>query len=152
MARKGRDLAGCYAAEPEAETVHYEVYELEPAGRMRLAVTLMRPGKVGNEYHMTKGHFHEDPEAGEIYFGLAGKGLLLMQTKEGETREVELTSGSAACIPPGWAHRSVNTGDEDFVFLAVFPEDAGHDYAAIETEGFKMRVVEVDGKAAVVPK
>ena len=75
-----------------------------------------------------------------------------MQSKDGETREMVLEPGVVVCIPPGWAHRSVNIGDEEFVFLAAFPKDAGHDYAAIENEGFRMRVVEVDGKATAVPK
>lgn len=150
IVRRGKDMAGFFAEEPEEGSVIYEVYELESSGHIKLAVTIMKPGKAGNEYFMTKGHYHEDERAGEVYFGLKGKGLLLLQTKEGQTDEMELTPGAVASIPPGWAHRSVNIGDEDFVFLAVYPANAGHDYGAIEKHGFIKRVVEMDGKPRVV--
>ena len=58
--------------------------------------------------------------------------------------------GVVAYVPPHWAHRTVNTGSEPFVFLAIYPGDAGHDYGTIETEGFPQRVVERDGQPAVV--
>ncbi len=45
---------------------------------------------------------------------------------------------------------TVNTGGEPFVFLAVYPGDAGHDYGTIETDGFKQAVVERDGQAVIV--
>ena len=35
---------------------------------MGLGVTRLFPGKVGDEYHMTKGHFHEQVDQPEIYF------------------------------------------------------------------------------------
>lgn len=152
ITRRGKDMAGFYAEEAPPDAVIYEVYELECTGDIMLAVTELKAGKVGNEYYMTKGHFHGNPEAGEVYFGLKGRGLLLLQTKDGETKEMELTSGTVACIPPGWAHRSVNTGEDDFIFLAGYPKDAGHDYGTIERQGFNKRVLEIDGKATVVPK
>ena len=145
ITRKGKDMAGYYAEEPEPEKMIYEVSELETSGHLKLAITAMRPGKVGNEFHMTKGHFHEDGDAGEVYYCLKGEGLILLQTTDGQTDEVELKAGGVAYIPPGWAHRSVNTGKADFIFLAIYPSTAGHDYADIEKEGFKKRVMEKDG-------
>jgi glucose-6-phosphate isomerase len=54
--------------------------------------------------------------------------------------------GSVSYIPPGWAHRSVNVGREPLVFFAVYPGDAGHDYAALRERGFARLVVrEGDG-------
>ena len=150
--RYGSDMTGIYEGEVDPESVIYEVYELDSIGSIRLAITKLMPGKVGDEFYMTKGHFHIDPQSGEVYFGLKGRGLLIMQTKDGETGEIELEPGTIACIPPGWAHRSVNTGDTEFVFLAAFPREAGHDYASIETEGFLKRVIEVDGAVSVVKK
>jgi len=152
MTKRGKDMAGYYAKEPEPEAVIYKVYELDCTGDILLAITELKPGKVGNEYHMTKGHFHESAGAGEVYFGLKGHGLILLQNKDGEAREIELTAGIVACIPPGWAHRSVNTGEEDFIFLAGFPKDAGHDYDVIKKEGFNKRVLEINGNATVVPR
>jgi glucose-6-phosphate isomerase len=49
--------------------------------------------------------------------------------------------GTVAYVPPRWAHRTVNTGDEPFVFFAVYPGQAGHDYGAIEETGFTQRVL-----------
>jgi glucose-6-phosphate isomerase len=60
--------------------------------------------------------------------------------------------GTVAYVPPRWAHRTVNTGDETFVFFAVYHGDAGHDYGTIETEGFPQRVLARDGGVAVMPR
>ena len=107
--RHGRDMRGYYTNEPEPDELIYEVFELESHGHIRLDITRMRPGKVGNEYHMTKGHFHEDNLAGEVYFGLKGKGIILLQTRDGKTEEAELKSGVVVNIPPKWAHRRISS-------------------------------------------
>ncbi len=148
--RYGKDMKGYFAKEPEPDLKIYEIYELESTGHIELAVTKILPGKVGDEYFMTKGHFHEDDLAGEIYFGLKGTGLLMLQSKEGQTEELELTPGVSVCIPPKWAHRSVNVGKDDFVFLAAYPASAGHDYASIEKNGFVKRMVEIKGEPQIV--
>jgi glucose-6-phosphate isomerase len=49
--------------------------------------------------------------------------------------------GTVAYVPPNWAHRTVNTGEEPFVFFAVYPGQAGHDYGTIEKTGFPQRVL-----------
>ncbi|MBU4031300.1 MAG: glucose-6-phosphate isomerase [Candidatus Thermoplasmatota archaeon] len=150
IVRKGKDMADYFTESPEPDKIIYEVYEAESQANMRTALTVLKPGKVGTEYHMTKGHFHEDPEAGEVYFCLKGRGIILMQTRDGRTDEVWLEPGSVACIPPLWAHRTVNVGNYDFVMLAIFPTDSGHDYGTIEKEGFIKRVVEENGVPKVV--
>ena len=54
-------------------------------------------------------------------------------------------------VPPGWAHRSVNTGSgEDLVTFFVYPGHAGHDYGSIESQGFRKLVVERDGAPCIV--
>jgi glucose-6-phosphate isomerase len=148
--RYGKDLAGYFLETPDSQNIIYEVFETEKVGHMYMALTILKPGKVGKEYHMTKGHYHEDPEAGEIYFCLKGNGIILMQTREGLTSEANLGPGGALNIPPGWAHRTVNVGKEDFVMLAIFPVNAGHDYETIEKSGFIKRVVEKNGKPQIV--
>jgi glucose-6-phosphate isomerase len=35
----------------------------------------------------------------------------------------------------------VNTGEEPFIFFAVYPGQAGHDYGTIEKTGFPQRVL-----------
>ena len=44
------------------------------------------PGKVGDEYFMTKGHFHTILETCEVYYTLSGQGAMLMETPEGTIR------------------------------------------------------------------
>ncbi|TXK77190.1 glucose-6-phosphate isomerase family protein [Paenibacillus sp. N3.4] len=126
----------------------YEVYNVElPENEEHVqhCTTILYPGKVGKEYFMTKGHYHEIINRAEIYFCLKGSGLLVMQTKEGEFSTLEMIPGSIAYVPPYWAHRTVNTGDEPFVFFAAYPGDAGHNYGEIETEGFAKVVLEHTG-------
>ena len=115
-----------------------------------MGLTVMKPGKVGREYHMTKGHFHESGSADEYYFCLSGKGLIILQNAAGETKYMELNEGGGVYVSPGWAHRTVNVGDDDFILLAIFPKDAGHDYGTIEKSGFRKIVVEVDGKHQII--
>ena len=85
-----------------------------------------------------------------MYFGLSGHGKLLLQTADGDTSELEMVAGSAAYVPPFWAHRTVNIGAEDFVFFSVWEARAGHDYGTIERVGFRKLVVMCDGQPTVV--
>ena len=111
----------------------------ERAGELPFSVTTVEPGTVGDEFHFTKGHWHETP-AGELYLGLEGEGLLVLFDGR-EARWLELAAGVAGYIPPGWAHRTVNTGPGPLRFLAVYPGDAGHDYARVAREGLGVRVL-----------
>jgi glucose-6-phosphate isomerase len=122
----------------------------EAPGHLLHSVTVMYPGKVGDEYFMTSGHFHEDTEASEVYYCLAGQGMLLVQDRDSRCEAIAMEIGTAAYIPPGYAHRTANTGDEPFVFLAVWPSDAGHDYGTIKETGFAKLVVERDGRPQLV--
>ena len=137
----------------EGDRLIYEVQGVElPAeeGQIPHCTTRITPGRVGDEFHMTKGHYHARREQGEVYFGLSGRGYLVMQTESSETSVQELVAGSAAYVPPYWAHRTVNVGDEDFVFFSVWEARAGHDYGTIERDGFRKLVVLRDGGPAVV--
>lgn len=108
-------------------------------GALRVGVTHLHTGNVGDEFFMTRGHFHARREQGEVYFGLRGVGLLLLQTEAGDARLEEVTAGSVHIIPPFTAHRLINTGKETLSSLAVWPGIAGHDYAAL-ADGFALRV------------
>jgi len=99
---------------------------------------------------MTKGHYHRDPASAEVYLALSGEGFLLFKGTTGKPRALPLRSGSIAHIPPGFAHRMVNTGTEPFIFFAVYPAQAGHDYERMKREGFGLRVLEMDGKPNLV--
>ncbi len=154
--RKLSDMAAMYADETaasrilaqEGDRLIYEVQGVElpvEEGQIPHCTTRITPGRVGAEYHMTKGHYHARREQGEVYFGLSGRGYLVMQTESGETSVQEMVAGSAAYVPPYWAHRTVNVGDVDFVFFSVWEARAGHDYGTIERDGFRKLVVMRDG-------
>ncbi|MFQ6050872.1 MAG: glucose-6-phosphate isomerase [Candidatus Hydrothermarchaeota archaeon] len=159
IVRRLSDMKGFYIdqekekRELSKDPVIYEVYEVSTpseAGQLSYGVTILYPGKIGEEYYMTKGHFHEKESTGEIYIGISGSGILLMETKDGDHHFIEMRRGTIAYVPPNWAHRSINTGKEMLTFLAIYPSDAGHDYGTIEKKGFRKVVIEVDGKAKIM--
>jgi len=134
------------------DTVLYEVFELsvpEKAGDMIPCSTILHPGLVGDEFFMTKGHFHKNREAAEIYYCLHGEGLLLMQ-QDDECIVKQMNQQTLIYVPAGWAHRSVNVGSEDLVILAVYPADAGHEYGFIEKSGFAKRIFSNGEKGYIV--
>ncbi|HEX2907931.1 MAG TPA: glucose-6-phosphate isomerase family protein, partial [Phototrophicaceae bacterium] len=133
----------------------YEVYEAtqnpKTAGQLLYSTTVISPGKVGNEYYMTKGHYHALRDRAEFYFGLRGTGYLILQTPEGQISVQPMPPGTAAYVPPYWGHRTINVGSDEFAFLAVYPADAGYDYGTISETGFASIVIEQDGQPQVVP-
>lgn len=122
----------------------------EENGHLQLATTTIHPGKVGDEYYMTKGHYHRRLDTSEMYLGLEGEGCLLMQTAEGDFESITIRPGTVAYIPPFWGHRMVNTGKTPFVFFAVYPGDAGHNYGDIERTGFVKILIERDGSPLLI--
>jgi len=122
----------------------------EENGHLQLATTTIQPGKIGEEYFMTKGHYHRRPDTSEVYLGMGGEGCLLMQTVDGDFDSIEIRQGVIAYIPPYWGHRMVNTGKTPFIFFAIYPGDAGHNYGDIERTGFKKILVERDKKPVLI--
>lgn len=132
----------------------YEFYELgcpERPGDLAFGTTILYPGKVGDEYYMTKGHFHTQLETAEVYYTLSGEGYMVMEDPEGHTIELPLNSQEAVYVPRRYAHRSINTGKEPLILFFTFAADAGHDYGTIEKKGYHKMIVEREGKATVVP-
>lgn len=137
----------------ENDPLIYEFYELEvpqTEGDILFGTSIVYPGKVGNEYYMTKGHFHTILETGEVYYCLSGNGYMLMENPEGDWQIEKFAPGQAVYVPPRYAHRSINTGDQPLVTFFSFRADAGHDYGTIETKGYRKLVVEKDGNAEVI--
>lgn len=143
--RRLEDLIGYYN---EADTVItlekgnpviYEVYKRDvpkESGELLHCVTMINPGRVGSEYYMTKGHYHQDETCAEIYYGQKGHGRLVMQ-KGIKSRMVEMFPGTIAYIPAGWGHRTVNVSDsEPFVFFSIWPGHSGYDYERVAEEPF----------------
>lgn len=155
--KKLADLAGLYAdtaafaalAATASEQVVYDVADFRPSatpGDLIFGVTRMSPGRVGDEFFMTRGHIHAQTDRPEIYYGQKGHGLMLMESPAGETRVVEIAPQTVCYVPPYWIHRSINHGDADFVMMFAYPADAGQDYGIIErSRGMRHRVMQ-DGK------
>lgn len=112
--------------------------------------TVIYPGKIGNEYYMTKGHFHEKADRGEFYWGIEGEGMLLLMDKNRKTWAEKMYPGSLHYINGYTAHRTVNTGDSILSFGACWPSDAGHNYQEIIDKGFSARLKEIDGKPQLI--
>lgn len=147
------DAAAAEAILAQGDPVIYEFYELEPpekAGELAFGTSICYAGKVGNEYYMTKGHFHTILDTAEVYYCLSGKGAMLTESPEGDVVLHPLVPGQALYVPPRYAHRSINTGVEPLVTFFVFRADAGHDYGTIETKGYRKLLVEKDGQPTLV--
>ena len=159
--RKLKDLDSFFADTQATESILnsgqdpiiYEVYEcLQPqeVGHLNFGTTILYPGKIGDEFYMTKGHFHAKETSSEVYLGLAGKGLILLQSRTGNSECLEMSKGDVIYVPPGWGHRTVNVGAEKLVFYFMYQADAGHDYESVQKQGFSKLVVERRGMVEVV--
>ena len=131
----------------------YEVFAVptsQETGYLSYATTVIYPGTVGNEYFMTKGHYHEDKSASEVYICLDGEGRIIMQSLSGDVIVAKFEKDYVVFVPPGYAHRTVNVGETPLKFIAIYPSNAGHDYSAILKTGFKKLVIRKDGHPQVV--
>jgi glucose-6-phosphate isomerase len=132
----------------------YEVYEKlvpELEGELLQGMSIVHPGKVGREYFMTKGHFHSILDTAEFYYCVKGHGYMMMENPEGEWAAEELLPDTVLYVPGRWAHRSINIkDDEDLVTVFTYPANAGHDYASIETKGFRKLIIEENGKPEIM--
>ncbi|MEA4912428.1 MAG: glucose-6-phosphate isomerase family protein [Oscillospiraceae bacterium] len=123
----------------------------ETPGDLSFGCSILNPGKIGDEYYFTKGHFHTVLDTGEVYYCLSGHGYMLMENPEGDWSAQEMHAGQAVYVPKRYAHRSINVSpDEQLVTFFVFRADAGHDYGSIETKGYRKLLIERDGKPAIV--
>ena len=159
LARRASDMRGHYrdaaaleALIAEGDPVHYEVFETpvpHEYGHLMYCISDLKPGCVGEECFMTKGHYHTRINTGEIYLALRGRGYMMMKTTDGRCRFEEFAPGRMVYVPPYWGHRSINTGDEPLISFCVYPGDAGHNYGDIEREGFPKRAFRRGGKIVV---
>jgi len=148
MARQYHDQAAAEQLVAGEDPLLYEFYGLdipEREGALSFGTTILYPGCVGDEYFMTKGHFHTILDTAEVYYCLKGSGMMVMETPEGETDVRPLKPGDSLYVAGRWAHRSVNVGNEPLVLFFCYPANAGHDYGTIETKGFRKLVLCRDG-------
>lgn len=150
------DLEGLYRdddayrarlAEDDGRPVYWvETSQTEAGpGGLITGISVLEPGLVGAEYAMTRGHLHAIADRSELYVGLSGCGVMILETVAGDTEVVEVSPGKAVYVPGHWVHRSVNVGTERFSTLFCYAADAGQDYAIIERAGGMKSLVVADG-------
>ncbi|MGN6353284.1 MAG: glucose-6-phosphate isomerase family protein [Parafilimonas sp.] len=139
------------------ETVVYEVESYFPVtpdteGGLFYGITYIHPGIVGNEYFITKGHFHKIRNRSEFYCTLHGEGMLLLMDENRNTWAEKMYPGSIHYIKGNTAHRTANTGNSILSFSAFWPADAGHDYATISEEGFSKILICKNGNPVLAER
>ncbi len=160
ITRKLSDLKGIFADvaafnEMSQEQTAYEVSSFLPEkegtpGGLYFGITYLYPSKVGNEYMITKGHYHSTIDRAEYYWGLEGEGMLILMDEQRNVWAEHVFPGSLHYIPGGVAHRMANIGSTVFSFAACWPSDAGHNYTEIAEKGFAARLVEINGKPHLI--
>ncbi|MEM1288135.1 MAG: glucose-6-phosphate isomerase [Pseudomonadota bacterium] len=147
------DLEGLYqdqqaferALRADGDRVVYSVHDVRPAqqsGDLIFGTTHMEPGRIGDEFFMTRGHIHATGNRPETYYGEAGEGLMLMEAPDGTISILEVHPKVMVYVPPFWIHRSVNTGTTPLVMSFCYPSDSGQDYEVIaKSGGMAVRIV-----------
>jgi len=89
--RKLKDIQGIFqdekaCTEMDQEQLVYAVQSWLPVaegtpGGLFFGASTIYPGSVGNEYFMTKGHFHSQSDRAEFYWGVEGKGMLILMDR-----------------------------------------------------------------------
>ena len=158
--RSIHDLKGIFIDEKarlalDPETIVYRVESFLPvnegeSGGLFWGTTFIEPGKVGNEYFMTKGHFHAQRNRAEYYLTVAGSGALILMGESRRTTIEAILPGSLHYVPSRTAHRVANVGNAVLSFMACWPSDAGHDYETIAADGFGARLLDVGGTPTLI--
>ena len=158
--KKIRDMDGVFHNEVartkmNQDTLVYVVQIYRPVkegttGGLFFGNTTLYPGKVGDEYFMTRGHYHETLHKSEFYWCISGHGVLICMDLDREIRTETMKPGSLHYIEGKVAHRVANIGKSKLVFNACWPSDAGHDYKTITDLGFRARMIEKGNKPELV--
>ena len=151
IARHASDMRGYYADSQaledliaDGDPIHYHVFEKaipETEGHLLFCTSILYPGRIGQEFFFTKGHYHTIADTAETYLCVRGNGFLLMKTADGRWAAEAMEKRRMVYAPPLWAHRSINTGNEPLISFCVYPAHAGHNYGDIESQGFPRRIV-----------
>lgn len=141
----------------DPDTIVYEVFSYSEGnenkqGNLFWGLTILNPIYFEGECNMTRGHFHQDKNCAEYYFGIEGEGLLLFMNDKREMWAEKVLPGSLHYIDGRYAHRLVNTSDSELKVGACWPTTAGHDYASIENQEFPYRIYKINGKIEIVKR
>lgn len=131
------------------QALSYEVFSSHQTnlpGALTVGTSVLEPGRIGDEYALTRGHLHRISNRAEMYFGLHGRGVMLLENEEGEVHALGIAPGSMVYVPGGWIHRSVNVGSDVLVTLFCFNADSGQNYEIVEQSGGMKKLVVDDGQ------
>jgi oxalate decarboxylase/phosphoglucose isomerase-like protein (cupin superfamily) len=142
--------------------VHYTMLR---GGEENGNITAWKPGRVGEEYIKTFGHYHtwDFPETYRI---MSGEGIALMQKRalvDGKPaddsiedfRVIKVKAGDTLEVPIGYGHILANTGEDALVTTDNSPSNdptrPHADYEPIRRmHGFAYYLVERDGAPALI--
>lgn len=152
---------------PQAEGPHVHYYMIRGGTDMR-NITVWEPGKVGDEYIKTYGHYHIG-QLDETYWLLFGNGVVLQQKlvdesvadEVAEFKAIPVASGDSIYMPPGYGHLVANIGTTYMVTADDSPVNFGNaneasmpghaDYELVKKmHGFAYYVVERNGAPALI--
>lgn len=136
----------------DPEEVIYEAFYKESTpeeGHLTWGHITLYPGKVNDQYHCTKGHYHLNPHAEEYFLCMKGEGLIMFMNREGDCWCEELEEGSLHKVPEGTARRLINLGDDELMLSTCVSSDAGFDFESVTKKPFSCHVYEDDGEMAI---
>jgi glucose-6-phosphate isomerase len=149
-----RDEAARAAMDQSVLAYRVLAYEPRPEGvpgAVCCATTFLEPGLVGDEYFLTRGHFHQHEDRPELEVTVAGEGVLILMTEDRVTWAEPMLPGSVHHVAPRTAHRVANIGTVPLVFVSYWPSETGHDYQTILDHGFAARMRKVGDTAVLIP-
>jgi glucose-6-phosphate isomerase len=150
------DESAYRAARALGDALIYSVEAVEPGagdGDLHYGLGVIQPGRIGQEYFMTKGHLHRWREAAELYIGLSGNGVMLLEDEAtGESRMLPLGPGCAVYVPGHTGHRTANTGVAPLSYIGVYPAKAGHDYGVYASRNFRCAIVDDAGTPKMIKR
>jgi glucose-6-phosphate isomerase len=104
-------------------------------------VTVLKPGKIGEEFIKTVGHYHQKKLGltmayPEVYEALTGNIEYLLQSELNKEGKVDVLwviaeAGDKVVMPPNWGHVSMNVGNKPAVEVDLQKRDnpSGSDYS-----------------------
>lgn len=140
----------------------YEVFRDDSDGWANK--TVIYPGKLGEEYTKTFGHYHPEGAPDEVYRVIEGEGILELQKKHlgndqlvsfqvDEVLLIKAKSGDEIVITPEYGHSWSNVGSTPLILLDDW--EVGHtgaDYEQIgKFHGMAYYLVELNGGPRAFP-
>ncbi|MEK7565728.1 MAG: glucose-6-phosphate isomerase family protein [Patescibacteria group bacterium] len=112
-------------------------------------ITVLMPGKIGQEYTKTFGHYHKD-DSPEKYEILLGEGIFMLQSRQNETQTISFKKGDIIEIPAGFGHCLINTGSSSVVTIDNANAQI-NDYEPIrQKHGMAVYIIEENGQPKLV--